>query len=145
VAVSFKGIENLSTRKKPSTRRQLLTNFSVTNNLIQNIAVMPEAMLNILTFNTNGQHSTWFYDKRDDCSFTITYFPQKSTIPTAQRMEFIFTPQPLLSSSLYSEFCQLHRILSTKLLNEECLKNRLILSFDHLVLNVRRPSPKDLV
>jgi hypothetical protein len=80
VAVSFKGLENLSTREKTSTCRQSLTNFSVTNNLIQNIAVIPEFMLNILTFDTNGQHSTWLYDKRDDCSFTITHFPQNNII-----------------------------------------------------------------
>jgi hypothetical protein len=45
-------------------------------------------MLNILTFDTNGPHSTWLYDKREDCSFTITNFPQNSTI--LSRIEFYF-------------------------------------------------------
>jgi hypothetical protein len=88
VAVSFLGAGNWSTRRKPPTRRQPLANFSVTNNLIQNIAVIPEFMLNILTFDTNGQHSTSLNDKRDDCSFTITHFPQNNII--LLRMEFYF-------------------------------------------------------
>jgi hypothetical protein len=52
------------------------------------IAVIPEIMLNILTFDTNGPHSTWLYDKREECSFTITHFPQNSTI--LLRIEFYF-------------------------------------------------------
>jgi hypothetical protein len=76
------GIGNRNTRRKPSTCRQSLTNFSVTNNLIEDTAVIPDIVLNILTFGTNGQHSTWLYDKRDDCSFTITHFPQNSTLCT---------------------------------------------------------------
>jgi hypothetical protein len=70
----------------------------------------------------------------------------KSIIPTARVWSLIFTPQPLHSNlQLIFRILQHHRILRTKLLNQECLKNRLILSFDHLVLNVRRPSPEDLV
>jgi hypothetical protein len=68
---------NNISRKKPSTYRQSLTNFSVTNNVMQNIVAMPDIMFNILTFDTNGQHSTWFYDKRDGCSFPFTHFRQK--------------------------------------------------------------------
>jgi hypothetical protein len=56
---------------------------SVTNNLIHNIAMIPDIVLKFLTFDTDGQHSTWRYDKRDDYSFTITHFPQNSIIPTA--------------------------------------------------------------
>jgi len=113
-------VGNTSTRRKPSTCRQSLTNFNVTNNLIQNIAVIPDIMFNILTFDTNGQHSTWLYDKRDDCSVTITHFPQNSITPTPCVWSLIFTPQPLLSSSLYSDLFQRHR---TKLLDQECLSN----------------------
>jgi len=91
-------------------------------------------MFKVLTFDTNGQHSTWFCDKRDDYSFTITHFPQNSIISTASVWSLIFTPQSLLSCSLYSDFFQRHRILSTKLLNQECLKNRLILSFNNLFI-----------
>ena len=54
---------NRSTRRKPPTCRQSLTNFSVTNNLILNTAVIPDIILNILTFDTNGQHSTWLMTK----------------------------------------------------------------------------------
>jgi hypothetical protein len=43
---------------------------------MQNIAVIPEFMLNILTFDTNGQHSTWLYDKIDDFSFVIAHYVQ---------------------------------------------------------------------
>ena len=84
-------------------------------------------MLNILTFVTNGPHSTCLYDKKEDCSFTITHFPQNSTI--LPRIEFYFHTSTLLASSLYSDFFQRHHILSTRLLNQECLKNRLILGF----------------
>jgi high-affinity K+ transport system ATPase subunit B len=65
---------NNISRKKPSTYRQSLTNFSVTNNVMQNIVVMPDIMLNILTFDTNGQHSTWLYDKRDVAVFPLHIF-----------------------------------------------------------------------
>jgi hypothetical protein len=56
--------------------------------MIHHIAVIPDSILNILTFDTNGPHSTWLYDKREDCSFTITHFPQNSTI--LPRIEFYF-------------------------------------------------------
>ena len=81
---------NNISRKKPSTCRQPLTNFSVTNNVIHNIVAMPDFMFNILTFDTNGQHSTWLYDKGDGCSFTFTHFPQNSIIPTVWSL--IITP-----------------------------------------------------
>jgi hypothetical protein len=68
--------------------------------MIHHIAVIPDIMPNILTFVTNGPHSTWLYDKKEDCSFTITHFPQNSTIlpriefyfhtSTATRKQFIF-------------------------------------------------------
>jgi len=126
------GVGNPSTRRKPSTCRQSLTNCSVTNNVIQNIVVIPDIMFNILTFDTNGQHSTWLYDKRDGCSFTITHFPQNSIIPTAPRMEFNFhTLTATLELAVYIGTFQHHRI---KLLNQECLKNRLILSFKDLCI-----------
>jgi hypothetical protein len=76
------GVGDLNTRRKPTT--------SVTKNLMQNTAVIPDILFNILIFDTNGQHSTWLYDKRDGCSFTIVLFPQNSIIPTALRMEFTF-------------------------------------------------------
>ena len=38
-------------------------------------------MLMHLTFDNNGQHSTWFYDQRDDYSFVITHFPENSITP----------------------------------------------------------------
>jgi hypothetical protein len=62
----LKGVENLTTRRQPSTCRQPLTNFSVTNNLLEHITVIPDIMFNISTFDTNGQHFTWFDDKRND-------------------------------------------------------------------------------
>jgi hypothetical protein len=86
------GKGNRSTRRKPSTCRQSLTNFSFTTNPMHNIAVIPDIMFNILTFDTNGHHSTWLYDKRDDCSFTITHFPQNSILTTARAWSLIFTP-----------------------------------------------------
>ena len=74
------------------------------NNLIQNIAVIPEIMFNILTFDTNGQHYTWLYDKRDGGSFTFTHCPQNSIIPTARRMEFNFhTLTATLKLAVYIE------------------------------------------
>jgi hypothetical protein len=78
VATSSMGVGRRSTRRKPPTCRQSPTHFSVTNTLIVNIAVIPEIMFKFLTFDSNGQHSTWLYDKRDDCSFIITHFPQKA-------------------------------------------------------------------
>ena len=82
----------------------------------------------------------------DDCSFTITHFPQNSIIPIARVWSLIFTPQSRHSNLQFIfRIFQRRRILRTNLLNLECLKNRLILSFDHLVLNERRPSPEDLV
>ena len=144
--VQFIRVANRSTRRKPPRCRQSLTNFSVTNNLIQNIAVIPDIMFKFLTVDTDGQHSTWRYDKKDDCSFTNTHFPQNSIIPTARVWILIFTTLPLHSNLQFIfRIAQRHRILRTKLLNQDCLRNRLILSFDHLVLNVRRPSPEDLV
>ena len=96
------GVGNRSPRWKPQTSRQSLTKFSVTNNLILNIAVIPDIMFNILIFDTNGQHSTWLYDKRDGCSFTIVLFPQNSIIPTALSMEFNFhTSTATLEFSVY--------------------------------------------
>jgi len=140
------GVGNRSTRRKPPTCHQSLTNCSVTNNLIQNIAVISDIVFQFLTFDTNGQHSTWLYDKRGECSFTITHFQQNSIIPIARLWSLIFTPQPLHSNLQFIlRVVQRHRILHTKLLNQECLKNRLILSFDHLVFNVWTPSPEDLV
>jgi hypothetical protein len=68
------------------------------NNLIQNIAVIPEIMFNILTFDTNDQHSTWLDEKRDDRSFTITHIPQNNIIPIARVWSLIFTPLPLHSN-----------------------------------------------
>jgi len=105
------GAGNRSTRRKPPTRRQPLANFSVTNNLIQNTAVIPDIMFQFLTFDTNGQHSTRLYDKRYECRFTITYFPQNSIMPTAPLMEFNFHTATLqlvvyiqtFSTSPYSE------------------------------------------
>jgi hypothetical protein len=47
------------------------------------------------------------------------------------KFSFIFKHQPLLASSLYSDFFQRHRILSTGLLNQECLNNRLIMGFNN--------------
>jgi hypothetical protein len=88
--------------RKPPTCRQSLTNFSVINNLIHNIAMTPDIVLKFLTFDTDGQHSTWRYDKKDDCSFTNTHFPQNSIIPTACVWSLIFTPQTR-TCSLYSE------------------------------------------
>jgi hypothetical protein len=44
----FMGVGNRSTRRKPPTCRQSLRNFSVTNNLMQHIAVMPVIMLKYL-------------------------------------------------------------------------------------------------
>jgi hypothetical protein len=57
--------------RKPPTHRQSLTNFSVTNNLIHNIAMIPDIVLKFLTFDTDGQHSTWRYDKKNDCNLPI--------------------------------------------------------------------------
>ena len=95
---------NNTSRKKPSTYRQQLTNFSVTNNVMQNIVVMPDIMFNILTFDTNGQHYTWLYDKRDGGNFTFTHCPQNSIIPTARRMEFNFhTLTATLKLAVYIE------------------------------------------
>ena len=45
---------------------------------MQNTAVMPDIMLKFLILDTDGQHSTLLYDKRDNCSFTITHFPQNN-------------------------------------------------------------------
>jgi hypothetical protein len=46
----------------------------------------------------------------------------------------IFTPQPLHSNLQFIfRTCQRHRFLSIKLLNQECLKNRPILSFKSLL------------
>ena len=57
--------------RKPPTHRQSLTNFSVTNNLIHNIVMIPDIVLKFLTFDTDGQHSTWRYDKKNDCNLPI--------------------------------------------------------------------------
>jgi hypothetical protein len=96
------GVGNRSTRRKPPTCCQSLTNCNVTNNLIPNIAAIPDIVFQFLTFDTNGQHYTWLYDKRDECSFTITHFPQNSIIPTAPRMEFNFhTSTPTLEPAVY--------------------------------------------
>ena len=47
----------------------------------------------------------------------------------------IFRPQPLHSNVHFPcRLLQRHRILRTKLLNPECLKNRLILSFKNLFI-----------
>ena len=47
----------------------------------------------------------------------------------------IFTPQPLLSNLQFIfRIVQRHRILGTQLLNQECLKNRLILFFKDLFI-----------
>jgi hypothetical protein len=47
----------------------------------------------------------------------------------------IFTPQPLLSNLQFIfRIVQRHRILGTQLLNQECLKNRLILSFKNIFI-----------
>ena len=53
----------------------------------------------------------------------------RKIVQCSRILSFIFTHQPLLASTLYSDFFQRHRILSTRLLNQECLNNRLILSF----------------
>ena len=52
VAVRFMGVGNRSIRRKPPTCRQSPTHFSVTNNLIVNIAVIPEIMFKFLTFDS---------------------------------------------------------------------------------------------
>jgi hypothetical protein len=46
----------------------------------------------------------------------------------------IFTHHPLLPISLYSDFFQRYRTLSTKLLHQEFLNNLLILSFKNLFI-----------
>ena len=129
------GVGYRSTRRKPPTCLQSLTNFVITNNLILNTAVIPEIMFKFLQFDTDGQHSTWRYDKKDDCSFTITHLPQNSIIPAACVWSLIFEPQPLHRNLQFIfRLFQRHRILSTKLFNQECLKNRLILSFKNLFI-----------
>ena len=103
---------------------------------MQNIIVMHDIVSKFVTFDTDGQHSTWRYDKKDYCSFTIAHFPQNSIIPTAPRMEFIFhTSTATLELAVYIQTFQRHRILSIKLLNQECLKNRLILFFKDLFVS----------
>ena len=98
VAVSFIGAGNQNTRRKPPTR--------VTNNLIQNTAVIPDIMFNILILHTNRQHSTWLYNKRDGCIFAIVLFPQNSIIPTALRMEFnLHTSTATLELAVYILNC----------------------------------------
>ena len=75
-------------------------------------------------FDTSGQLSTKLYDKRDDFNFAIIKFPHfDNNIPTATAYGVY-----VQACSLYSDFLQRHRILSTKLFNSEILKNYLILS-----------------
>ena len=72
-----------------------------------------------LTFDTNGQHSP-DYDKRDDFNFVIIKFPHLDSIciPTApaNRVYISQLVRYARACSLYSDFQQCHRILSTKLL-----------------------------
>ena len=94
VAVNCIGVGDRNTRRKPPTR--------VTNNLIQNTAVIPDIMFNILILDTNRQHSTWLYSKRNGCIFAIVLFPQNSIIPTALRMEFnLHTSTATLELAVY--------------------------------------------
>jgi hypothetical protein len=90
--------------------------------LIPSIAGIPEIILNILTLDTNGQHSTWLYDKRDDLSFVIAHYLQNSIISTAPRMEFnVHTSIATRELAVDIQTFQHHRILRTKLLNQEWL------------------------
>jgi hypothetical protein len=52
------GVGNQSTRRKPPTCGHSLTNYSVTNNLILNIDLVPEIMFNFLTPMVNILHGT---------------------------------------------------------------------------------------
>ena len=92
------GVGDRNSRGNPPT--------SVTKNLIQNTAVKPDILFNILIFDTNDQHSTLLYDKRDGCSFTIVLFPQNSITRTALRMEFNFyTSTATLELAVYFQNC----------------------------------------
>ena len=126
------GVGNRSTRRKPLTCRQSLTNFSVTNNLMENTAAIRDIMFNILTFDTNGQHSTWLYDKRDDCSFTITHFPQNSIISIALPMEFnLHTSTATLKQLIYIPVSTSpYETIRSRMVKQ----NRLILSFKNLCI-----------
>ena len=79
------------------------------------------------------QLSTKLYDKGDDFNFAIINCPHLySNIPNAPAYDGVYISQFIRFSracSLYSECLQRHTILSTKLLNQRFLKNRLILSF----------------
>jgi hypothetical protein len=48
--------------------------ISATNNLIQNIAVIPDIVFQFLTFDTNGQHSSWLYDKKTTVILSLHIF-----------------------------------------------------------------------
>jgi hypothetical protein len=125
------GVGNRSTRRKPLTCRQSLTNCSVTNNLIQNIAVIPDIVFQFLTFDSNGQQSTWLHDKRNDCRFIITDCSQNNIIPTAGVWSLIYTPQSLHSNLQFIfRLFQRHRILRTKLLNHQTITYKVL---NHLI------------
>jgi hypothetical protein len=131
------GVGNRSTRRKPPTCRQSLTNCSVTNNLIRNIAVIPDMVFQFLTFDSNGQYSTWLHDKRNDCRFIITHFPQNSIIPTARVWSLICTPQSLHSNLQFIfRLFQRHPILRTKLLNHQTITYKVLNKLTPEYLNV---------
>ena len=68
------------------------------------------------------------YMRKEKTAVLLLHISRK-IVQYSRVLSFIFTHQPLLASTLYSDFVQRHRILSTRLLNQECLKNRLILDF----------------
>ena len=83
-------------------------------------------------FDTDIQLYTRHHDKRDDFNFALINFPHfYSNILTASADGVYFSEliHYARGCSLYLDFLQRHRILSTKLLNQGFLKNGFILSF----------------
>ena len=123
VAVRFIGAGNQNTRRKPPTR--------VTNNLIQNTAVIPDIMFNILILHTNRQHSTWLYNKRDGCIFAIVLFPQNSLHTSTATLELAVYIQ-ICSTSPYSGFSTIKSRMLLRIASLLSFKNIFILLFTNI-------------
>ena len=81
----FMGVGNRSTRRKPSTCRQSLRNFGVTNNLMQHVAVIPVIMLKYLRYTSMDQQR--FYGRQiwipfycRFWSYYLVHFPPKCSM-----------------------------------------------------------------
>ena len=76
---------------------------------------------------------SWKDPSIDPTNITFVCCHEKKSVDGPNKVD------PARACSLYSDFLQCHRILSTKLLNQGFLMNRLILSFKVLVRKISTP------